>query len=94
MKLQAVQHELVRQKAVLIYYKDVPPAHPEFEAVQFFGVRGLIPAWEARLNDSLSEEEVASLCKGVGLESKPAAGRTRGEFLKELWGIGHHRRLE
>jgi hypothetical protein len=78
-----LQRHLVRQKAVLIYYQDVPPRHPAFEAVQFFGLRGFLPGWKARL-DAPAGEDAARWSEWAGVE-KPAGALTRGEVLLALW---------
>ncbi len=82
-----VQRELLRQKAVLIYYKDVPPGHPAFEAVQLFGLRGLLPGWEAKPEAAVTDEEAARWCAAAGVP-RPAGARTRGELLKALYEAG------
>jgi len=45
------QHELVKQKAVLIYLRDVEPGDAHYEALQFFALRGFYrDSWQADLN--------------------------------------------
>ena len=81
--LPKVQRELLRQKAILIYYKDVPPGHPAFEAVQFFGLRGFVPGWEAKPDAAVTEAEAARWAAWAGVE-RPAGAATRGAVLKAL----------
>lgn len=84
-KLQKV---LLKQKAVLIYYSDVSPAHPRFEAVQYFGLRGLLPDWEARPDEAVTAEDAAKWIAAAG-GTKPARYQpgttTRGEMLHYLY---------
>lgn len=79
-----LQRSLVRQKAVLIYYKDVPPGHPAFEAAQHLGLRGLLPGWEARPDAPATKEDVARWTGGKGLPGTP----TRGEALRRAYESG------
>lgn len=82
-----LQRELLRQKAVLIYFRDVTPEHPHFEALQYFGVRGLIPTWEARPNEPVTAKEAEVWRKAAGVKRKVTAAlgkTTRGEYLTQL----------
>jgi hypothetical protein len=79
-----LQRELLRQKAILIYYKDVPPGHAAFEAVQFFGLRGFLPGWEAKPEAAMKDEEAARWAAWAGVE-RPAGAATRGASLKALY---------
>jgi hypothetical protein len=79
-----VQRELLRQKAILIYYKDVPPGHPAFEAVQFFGLRGFLPDWEAKPEAAVTEADASRWAAWAGV-GRPAGAATRGAFLKALY---------
>lgn len=85
--LARVQRELLRQKAVLIYYRDVTPDHRHFQAVQYFGVRGLLPAWEARPDEPISAADAAAWSQAAGLKqalSFQPGKTTRGEYLTRL----------
>jgi hypothetical protein len=81
-----LQHELLKQKAVLFYYTDVPRDHTAFAAVQFFGLRGFIPEWTATLDKPATDAEIQSWAKWAGIaasEFKP--GATRGGVLQTLY---------
>jgi len=52
-----LQHDLVAGGAMLVFFRDVSPADPVFAALQFLGVRGAIPDWEARLDDPVTTDE-------------------------------------
>jgi hypothetical protein len=82
--LLKVQRELLRQKAILLYYKDVPPGHPVFEAVQFFGLRGFLPGWEAKPDAAVAEADAARWAAWAGVDC-PAVAATRGELLRMLY---------
>jgi hypothetical protein len=79
-----LQRELLRQKAILIYYTDVPPGHAAFEAVQSFGLRGFLPGWEAKPGAAVGEEEAARWAAWADV-GRPAGAATRGAFLTALY---------
>ncbi|MDR0749035.1 MAG: FAD-dependent oxidoreductase [Tannerellaceae bacterium] len=54
--LSQLQDILIRQKATLMYFRDIEPASPHFPLVQYMGVRGYIPGWEAKLQDPVDNE--------------------------------------
>jgi len=86
--IKKLQRELVRQKAVLIYYDDVSPEHPLFEVVQYFGLHGLLPDWRARPDEVVTTEDAAKWIAAVGghSPSQYRPGRTtRGEILQALY---------
>jgi hypothetical protein len=79
----ALQTELLKQKAVLIYVKDVPVGHANYDAVQFFALRGFIPEWEAKPAAAIDDDTFVKWSKwsGVTIEKKA----TRGETLQALY---------
>jgi FAD-dependent oxidoreductase family protein len=85
---RALQRDLVRHGAVLIYFRDVPPEHLDFEAIEMLGLRGLLPEWNARPNVAPTEEELAHCCQLLGVQAgniPVAARKTRGGALTALW---------
>ena len=58
--ITAVQNELINQQSILIYYKDVKADHPQFRALQFLGLQGYVPAWEAKPDGKLNAEDLAA----------------------------------
>lgn len=88
--IEKLQRELLKQKAVLIYYDDVSPAHPLFQPVQYFGLRGLLPGWSARLDEAVSAEDAAKWIAAVSGHWPPQyrEGTTRrGELLQALYEV-------
>lgn len=53
-ELDRVQRELLREKQVLTYFKDVDPADPAYAALQYFGTKGFFPDYVARPNDAVT----------------------------------------
>jgi hypothetical protein len=83
----ALQRRLLSGGAVLIYFEDASPDHPHFEALQFFSVRGFVPEWEARLDDSISEETLNEWVDACGVDHMNVSAKetTRGEVLQRLY---------
>lgn len=83
-----LQRTLLKQKAVLIYFSDVAPTDKHFEAAQHFGLRGLLPDWTARLDETVSAADADKWIAASG-GRKPAGyapGKmTRGELLNYLY---------
>jgi hypothetical protein len=81
-----LQRALADQGAVLMYFDDVGPDHEQFPALQFFGVRGFVTDWEARLDEPVSADTAADWCREVGVEVDYTAGETtRGTLLQRLY---------
>ncbi len=83
-----IQRQLLDQGAILIYYGDTDSSHPAFKALQYFGLRGAIPEWRARLDDPATAQDIA--CWGE-LAGKPLGAiqpgtLTRGQLLQRLHG--------
>lgn len=84
--IDALQEKLVEKKATLIYYKDIGPDDSDFPMVQYLGLRGYIPEWEASLDKPADYESVkqwTGLC-GFGPEWTPGK-TTRREILKQIY---------
>ena len=80
-----LQRKLVDDGATLVYYKDVPPTHPDFAVVQHMGLRGYLPEWEARLDQPLDPATAARWTELSGLRIDHPDGKTRGEVLRALY---------
>ena len=83
-----LQRMLLDNGAVLIHYRDIDPEHENFQALQYFGVRGFIPEWEANINQPITQQEAESWIEKSGVfetVSYTAGTTTRGELLQELY---------
>ena len=85
--ITALQKALIEQDAILIYYKDAHPSHPAFKALQYFGLRGAIPEWEARLDDPVTADDLTHFAKASGqtLPALQPGTLTRGALLQQLY---------
>jgi FAD dependent oxidoreductase len=85
--LRRLQDGLLQAGAVLIYYRDAHPGDPHYRALQHFGLRGLVPEWEARLGEAATEEDTDRWLRATGSAAPPgyrAGVTTRGELLEML----------
>ncbi len=73
----ALQLALLDQGAVLIGFRDARPGDAHWPALQMMALRGLMPGWEARLDEPIETDEARLL--GV------PAGVTRGAALSAAW---------
>lgn len=81
-----LQEELVAQNATLIYYRDVDPLNPDFKMVQYMGLKGYLPGWEASLNGEVSAADL-DLWSRLSSQNSFKTGKktTRGTLLKEIY---------
>lgn len=82
-----LQRMLLDNGAVLIHYRDINPEHENFQALQYFGVRGFIPEWEANINEPVTQQQAESWIEKSGVFETVSykATTTRGELLQELY---------
>lgn len=71
-----LQDLLIQQKATLIYYRDVQPENPNFTLVQYMGLRGYLPEWNASLQDAVDEDTLQKWSILCGLQTKAISGKT------------------
>ena len=86
--IEQVQLELLRHGAVLIYFSDVQPGHPRYEALQMLGLRGLFPDYEADLSKAMTLSDIQGWCSKLGLpvdSSLSASKLTRDQYAEQLW---------
>jgi hypothetical protein len=87
-----MQRMLLNYGARLIYYRDINPQHKNFQALQYFGVRGFIPDWEANIEQPVTREEAEEWMKKSGVPEPVnymAGTTTRGEFLQQIYEMIH-----
>lgn len=82
-----IQDVLIDQKSVLIYYKDVKVGDADFKMIQYLGLKGFIPEWEARLKDktSVADLQLWEKTAGVTLKNIKAGITTRAEALRIIY---------
>lgn len=78
-----LQNRLLDQGAVLVYFKDTPRSHPHYRASQYFGLRGALADWNARLDEPATTDDSQKFAAIVGAPV-PSGNMTRGELLTRL----------
>ena len=68
--------KLIDQKATLMYFKDVDYMSPHFRMVQYLGLRGYLPEWDARLQEPV---DMATLTAWKKLSGKDLPGIEAGK---------------
>jgi len=81
-----LQRALIRQKATLIYFRDIGLSDPDFALSQVMGLQGYLPGWEAKLDQPIDEQTAANwkLLSGMNLSIK-AGTSTRRSVLSEIY---------
>jgi len=86
--VKAIQEELINQQSILIYYRDVTTSHPQFRAIQFAGLNGYLPGWEAKPDEAVSSKELNDWNKrsGLSLNKRFKAGQhKKAEVLQYIY---------
>jgi len=65
-----MQRLLLEHGQVLTYFKDLDPADPSFQAMQFLGAKGFFRDYDARSNDPLEYSQAVEWLKRVTSELK------------------------
>jgi hypothetical protein len=84
--IKEIQQILVEEKATLIYYKDITVEHPDFALVQYMGLKGYLPDWEAKLENSLDDETARKWTELSGIKINPG-NKKRGDVLRSIYEI-------
>lgn len=83
---EELQKELIRRGAMLIYYRDVSAEDPAFAALQYLGVRGAFPDWDARLDDPMTSDDWAAWSPySIAPVALPQRFGTRRDALIHWW---------
>ena len=82
-----VQEALVKEKATLIYFRDISVDSPDFEMIQYMGLRGYVTDWNANLDAPVDEATAERWSTMSGIKIDRFAGKTRGEILRALYSL-------
>ncbi len=85
LEIGEIQDRLIEEGASLIWFRDVGVSSPDFKMVQKLALAGLIPGWEARLEDDASVEERKWFRQLSGIDV-PEELKTRREILTYIYG--------
>ena len=82
-----VQETLVKAKATLIYFRDISVDSPDFEMIQYMGLRGYVTDWNASLDAPVDAATAERWSTMSGIKVDRFAGKTRGEILRALYSL-------
>ena len=81
-----VQRRLLDAGAVLTYYEDVASTHAQYQALQFFALRGFLgESYIANLSDPVSDENRNNWTTWAGIDDLGNFEGTRGDLLQALY---------
>ncbi len=84
--ISMLQDILIQQKATLVYYRDLHPEDPNFPLVQYMGLRGYLPGWDADLKGAVDEDTLQRWSILCGFQLNTVLGqRTRLEVLTMIY---------
>lgn len=84
--IPSLQDILIKQKATLIYYRDVKPMDKAFPLVQYLGLRGYLPNWNAALTEPVDEATLRNWSNLCGTKLKATPGQTtRLKVLEDIY---------
>lgn len=84
--IQKLQDYLIDQNATLIYYKDVNVSSEDFRMVQYMGLKGYLPDWEACLNEPIDKETFNAWMKLSGMKLDYTSEKvTRKDILYKIY---------
>jgi len=82
----ALQRRLLAAGAVLSYYDDAAPGDAQFEALQFFALRGFLgDSYQADLDAPVSDEDRANWTAWANSPDLAGFSGTRGQLLGKLY---------
>jgi hypothetical protein len=84
--INTLQDKLIKNRATLIYFKDVSIDNPDFEMLQYMGLRGYFADFHARLNEAISDETLKEWSGLSGFAIKQG-NKTRGEVLRSIYNL-------
>lgn len=85
--LRSYQNRLALRGIPLFWFTDLHPAHPDFAAIQYLGVRRIldVPELPFRPEDAMDEESARAWSKNAGCEVAPMEGETRAQYAGRLY---------
>ena len=90
--IPSLQDILIKQKATLIYFRDVKPTDDAFPLVQYLGLRGYLPDWNASLQQPIDESTLRNWSNLCGTQLKATPGQTtRLKVLTDIYKLQSER---
>ena len=83
--IEDIQAELLKEKTTLMYFKDITVDSPDFEMVQYMGLRGYITDWVADLDGPMDTAKSWSTMSGITIEK--FKGKSRRDILQAVYDL-------
>ena len=81
-----IQRRLLAAGAVLTYYRDAAPGDANYEALQFFALRGFLgDTYQAKLDESVADDDRENWTTWANTPDLASFSGTRGELLDKLY---------
>lgn len=86
-QLKRYQRTLVQRGIPVFWFTDIHPSHPNFEAIQYLGVRRIIeePELPFRPDEPMDEESTKLWSKNAGCEVSWQEGESRADYAQRLY---------
>lgn len=81
---EKLQRSLINNKATLIYFRDVNIKDPDFAMVQYMGIKGYLPEWNAELDKPLDNETANKWSSLSGIKINPE-NKTKRTVLRNIY---------
>ena len=85
--IEDIQEELLKEKTTLMYFKDITVDSPDFEMVQYMGLRGYITDWVADLDRPMDRDTAKSWSTMSGITIEKFEGKSRRDILQAVYDL-------
>ena len=85
--IEDIQAELLKEKATLMYFKDITVDSPDFEMVQYMGLRGYITDWVADLDGPMDRDTAKSWSMMSSIMIEKFEGKSRRDILQAVYDL-------
>lgn len=85
--IEDIQAELLKEKTTLMYFKDITVDSPDFEMVQYMGLRGYITDWVADLDGPMDRDTAKSWSTMSGITIEKFKGKSRRDILQAVYDL-------
>lgn len=85
--VEKLQQKLVEGGATLMYFRDIKTGDEQFPMVEYMGLRGYLPEWEANLNGEMNGETASAWSYLSGISIINWKGKRRGDVLQAIYEI-------
>jgi hypothetical protein len=81
--INELQDKLLKERVTLFFFRDITIDNPDFEMVQYMGLQGYFPGWEANLDGTVNTE-TATLWSSLS-KTKVELGQQRKEAVQKIY---------